>query len=466
MISGVGLTSISIVQTIGILVAFFLLGFLVLRIFRENTGVSEVLGYAFPLGGGILSFVLFIISWIGFRLDAFSIALTYLCLSSIGIGFLQLRHKPVDDRRSQVENGQPAIRASGRLAIAVFFGLALIAGYLSVMRAYSSWDAIGIWGVKGYAIAREGTIQAAGEWGSHGLSYPLNIPLQIALFRIFGGDPLPGSKLIFTGYYLSLAIGIYAFLRAEVGTVPAFLGAMLVGTTPIIFEHATIGYANLPFTTYLVLGLVAVMESTKFRDEKRQILGGLFLGLASWTRPEGVFLIVPILAVLYWRIRSLHPVGRPGQRTWVFPAVLLIAAWQAFTVMNGSQGLLGEVLRSAWASLQRGDFHLEAVYWTARFAVRQLIEPKVWGLILPVGVLVLIASWRQVFSRENDALWFLVLPAAIAGLSLFAYYYLMSFEQDIQYLLGTSANRLFMPVWVAAFIGLVAAPGWATLQEH
>jgi len=127
--------------------------------------------------------------------------------------------------------------------------------------------------------------------------------------------------------------------------------------------------------------------------------------------------------------------------------------WQIFMIISGSRGIIGEALQNAWLSLQAGDMNLAAFYWTARYALRQVIDPGVWGLIVPASILALILNRRRLAFFRSHALIFLLIPAAVGGLSLFAYYYLASFRQDIHYLLGTSVNRLFMPVWVIGFLG-------------
>ena len=97
-----------------------------------------------------------------------------------------------------------------------------------------------IWAVKGYGIAREGTIWAAGHWGDHGLAYPLNLPLLIANYR-FTGDMLPASKLIAPLFYISLCVGCLRFwLQRDVSPLTASLGAIGLAATPLLFEHANV----------------------------------------------------------------------------------------------------------------------------------------------------------------------------------------------------------------------------------
>jgi hypothetical protein len=69
-------------------------------------------------------------------------------------------------------------------------------------------------------------------------------------------------------------------------------------------------------------------------------------------------------------------------------------------------------------------------------------------------VIVLTLRRRALFSRHDPTFIYLILPALVGALALFTYYYLASFGQDIHYLLGTSVNRLFMPVWVLGILAM------------
>ena len=441
---------------ISILLVLVITGLGVAWILASSPRLSrlEIAAWAYPLGSGLLTFTLFLLSWMGVSLYLKTLMAAYFGLLVVTLVIFYLGRKDLISRFGLMTQKRNGYSAGDFVSVFFIFAFAITAVNYALMRGYSTWDAIGIWSIKGIGIEHEGSIMAGANWGSHGLSYPLNIPLQIAIFRMLGDDLLAGSKLIFPMYYLSLLLGIFAFLKRASGWRIGLLGTMLLSTTPVLFEHATIGYANLPFTTYLVLGLMNIITGVKEKGKYRQILGGLLLGFASWTRPEGAFLIVPILLVLYLGIRTQNHLESSSPTHWVLPPFVMIVLWQVFTMANDSQGLLGEALRSAWTSISGGELNLSAMYWTARHMVGQLIDPSVWGLFVPVGLLLVIYRWGDLFAHKSEALIFLVFPALTSMVSIFAYYYLTSFVQDIQYSLGTSVSRLFMPGWVLLALGV------------
>lgn len=103
------------------------------------------------------------------------------------------------------------VMLAGMAFFGVLFGMALLT---SLTRAYSTYDGIANWTLKGYGMALERSIFAGAKWGGHVLSYPQNLPLTIAMFRLADGDILPGSKLLFPLFAFSLFLGINRHLRA------------------------------------------------------------------------------------------------------------------------------------------------------------------------------------------------------------------------------------------------------------
>lgn len=339
--------------------------------------------------------------------------------------------------------------------ITIITSLAVI---FAVGRSYSTWDAIAIWGIKGYGIVEGGTILSGRGWGAYGFSYPWNLPIQISFFRLLEGDMLPGSKLLFPMYYAALLLGSYAFLYRRMEWIFAALGTLFLGTIPFLFEHATIGYANLPFTCYLVLGILLSLEGMSTDEPPRQFLGGMLLGLAVWTRPEGIFLVLTSIVSLVLVSRFLLN-GKIRPLAWLLPAIVLIMPWQVITLLYGNQDLFYTRILSMLRSWSQLGFQFESLYWIARFLARQSIELKVWGLISIVIATLFIINIRKLSPRRYPFQASLLVATTILGATVAAYYYLVSFTQDLHYLLGTSVNRLFMPMGVLAVLWVITLAG-------
>jgi len=432
------------------------LGIMLIFIIRGRSDNLEFVSLSFPIGAGVLTLLLFLSSWLGVpytKTSLIGISISFFVVLSCGV--ILVRSK--SGRHKAQADAAPSPSASLGLRLlfySVLFLCFIVVVYLSVSRSYSTWDAIGIWGIKGYGIAKEGTIFAGERWGSHGLTYPLNIPLQISIFRLLDGDVLPGSKLIFPMYFLSLILGTYRFWKRHIEWKFAAMGALLLASLPIVFEHGTIGYANLPFTTYLLLGLLHVLDGISDRDGRGQILGGLLLGLATWTRPEGIFLVIFALGAVLIGSRALK-FGEIRLFAVLSPIILIAGIWQGFSASIGSQGLVGSAVQSAWRSWSQAEFHPDALYWTARYLARQSLELKIWGGLVPLIVLILAVNLRKLKPREFPLPFLLLIAGVMVGGAVALYYYLASFVSDLIYLLGTSVNRTFMPAWVLGILGLI-----------
>jgi hypothetical protein len=433
---------------IGLVLAISVLGVAVLDLVVGKPVLSEALALSFPIGAGSFTWVLFLASLATVRLHAPTMAV----LGALLLAAVRLLASLASGRQGvEGASGKP-LAGAGHPPVLILIGLVGLAGFaawLGIGRSYSGWDDMAIWGVKGLGIAREGSIWAVGHWGEHGLSYPLNIPLLVAVFQSTG-DLLPVSKLISPLFYLSLVAGCMTFwMQRGVAPLVAGLAALCLAATPMLFEHATLGYANLPYTTYLVLGCAELIRGVMDSDSRRQALGSLLLGLAAWTRPEGVLVVLAILIVLgICAARIAAPGGRP--LAWILPAAVLAGGWVGFVLLNGAGGQMAAAGSTAFEAIVRGEYHLGAFLTVARFMGRQAIDLAVWGVLGPIcGGLILMRARRLGRRSHTDAaLLAMALVVVIAGATL--QFYIADHVGALMTYLGNSGNRMYLPAAVLA----------------
>ena len=150
------------------------------------------------------------------------------------------------------------------------------------------------------------------------------------------GDTLPASKLIFPMYYLSLLLVVNGFLKERSTPVLAGLGTLVLATMPVVVRHARVGYANLPLTFYLVIGVIlffrALSESFPKSQRVLWVVSGAFLALAIWTRPEGFGLVIGIMgAGLTWLFLSGEL--KHVRRVWLVSIIPLLV-WVVWDVTS------------------------------------------------------------------------------------------------------------------------------------
>ena len=457
---GAGLTDL------GLIFGLYLLGaFLVLAIARRFT-ILELLCLSLPVGAGVLTWALFLISWIGIRLNSASNAFVYLVLL-ITSAFVVLRHREfLGASLGRSARGPGPIFIFRRVLILSFAaGLLGLSMALSIGTSYRLYDPVQIWSVKGYGLSQEGTILAAANWGAHGLAYPLNVPLQISLFHTVDADYLPGSKLLYPLLGLSLCLATYTFLRRQkVEEGMAALASLFLGSVPIVFFHSTDGFANLPFTFYLVAGILWSLEGIQSQSTRLQALAGVLLGLAAWTRPEGILYCLGILAVLWvGRLAVRH--GRFAPAALSIPMAVIAGAWFVFTLtggyMHGSN--LDEGMSVFVAQVLAGRIDLTAMWIIIRVFARGTIFPfqamfpaisaTAWGAFFPVVLISLALGLRSFHLKYNPKGFMLFLQLLwVAGINL-AIFYVRSYSRPgYEDFIERSFPRAFLPTAVLMLI--------------
>ena len=229
---------------------------------------------------------------------------------------------------------------------------------------------------------------------------------------------------------------------------------LLIATTPVIFEHGTIGYADLPFACYLVLSVLWYVRANKEGRAGSYVLSGILLGLACWTRPERLVIgIVVALALL--TARRLSSEGQVRHAAWLLPAALIGGAWQVFAALYAGGGQISQAIVFASQAIAQGDLHASAFYWIARFLVRQALSPSAWGVLLPLAVVVVVMRSRELWRRWDPALVATFAAAAALGIGMVGFYYLVSFVGDLAFWLGTGVDRMFLPAGILAAIWVI-----------
>jgi hypothetical protein len=356
----------------------------------------------------------------------------------------------------------PVVRQAVRFDLwqLVILGLGLIAAYLAVGRSYFASDSIVIWANKGYAIAEHGLAEGVSAWGLGSWKYTLNIPISIASFQTLFGDLHPFSKIIFPVFYLALLLGMYEYLRRVTQPTAAGLAVTAFGTAPFIFWHSQVGYANLAFTAYYVLGTLLALDvftgGVQPEYEKPGLaLAGLLLALGAWSRAEGlpIGLVLIGLLGLYGYLRW----GKAwlGKAVWLAaPLVVLAVIWfptsnLVYTLPRNNTGALSIALQQ---TLQ-GNINVDEMGYAARSFGESLADWRLWGL---AGLGVLGLSWLPLRDKDKEDFSDLVLwtGGGLVLLVAFGTIYATTYGGgcDVSCWVNSGLNRYIMPgitlLWV------------------
>jgi hypothetical protein len=444
---------------LSLVLALTVIGFLVSYLMARHLALLEALTLSFPIGAGLMTLLVFVFSWLGFPIALWSfLLLLAIVVTTLFYAFIrnrvwrEIRIPPFRHAFFTQLKGHPWSIPIW-LAIVGFFSLSIL---IAVGRSYSLWDGVAFWSVKGYGIVFGRSIFAAEEWGSHALTYPLNISLLIGFFRMVSGDVLPGLKLIFPIYYIATMLGIHEYWRRY--GVPkriAALGLLFLCVVPIVFYHATIGYTNLALSCYLLLGFFYSLRGTMREDKGLSSLGGLLFGLAAWTRVEGVmYCLVLISAVVLQKLITRR--YKLNVISWMMPFAIVSGIWFVFMGLYGSDSHAVDVMRT-WTVEGWRYIHIPALKAIGLYLGEHLFMPELWGIYFAVVGLFLVTGIRKVPPKENPVVFSSLIAAVALGMSTIAVFYIATYLFGVEFVEGWLRRgfpRHFLPATL--MLGVVA----------
>ncbi len=131
-----------------------------------------------------------------------------------------------------------------------------------------------------------------GKYFNEGATSPLHIFL-ISFFNLFFHN-LPFSNILLGIFsYFLLIFLTYQYYKLIFNEKIAFISSFLTATTGLIIFDALSGLETILFIDFILL--------TIYFLEKRSFFFGIFLALAIYTRPEGIFLGVSIFIYLIFK---------------------------------------------------------------------------------------------------------------------------------------------------------------------
>ena len=434
-------------------------------LYRESLG--WVLAVAFPVGAGLITWLVFLMAWGGLSVSSLSYFLAFIMLIAPATIWVLTRPSGHPSRtaigsliRSNFSLPKPRlVTAILAFAVLALLGLSLV---ISVGRAYSIYDDIANWALKGYAIAYEGSIFAGRDWGGHTLEYPQNLHLQIAFFRLLDGDVLPGSKALFTLFFASLLGGCFVFWRSmEVRRSIALLGALLLASLPVLFFHSTTGFANLPMSVYLILGMLLYLDGIQGRSVPKQALGSLLLGLSAWTRLEAAMYSI-VVAIGLYTVARLFLQERVRPWPLIVPMFVIQLPWLIFYVLFGRVDASSKATTLfVQESILSGSIRPEIISALIRQIEHQAGDYQTWGAAFPLFLLALVFVVWRAFRRKDRlplATLFLLIVAYLAvGLVLYISGLLAGDELEVW--IRTRSDRHYFPVAILAVVISILALG-------
>lgn len=397
--------------------------------YASHVGGSWLLrfGLSYLLGSGLTTWLLFML----YRLFSIPLNFTFTLLSFAIVWFIGYLTKVKELPKSKSVQSKLNL-----IPIMIVVAAFVIGSYLPL----TAWDSLALYDFRGHVIAITHSLADMTN-STYDMSYPLHISLLHSFVYMLGGVSAQGLHALFFGAILAI---VHDRLGRWTNPRYALLGTILVATSSELFDHATFAYTNLPYTAYLISGLLYILSGAR-RD---LILGALLIGLSSWTRSAEPFWL------LAWLLLGYQSLKLKDLKTFLFASVSLYGIRYGWTQYYNHivSGLMGDVPSlTTGLSVERivSLFpNIPTYYWYLRLNV---IDPYrgYWFLMLPM--LLVWFKTRDTRLGLFFLLSFATLGAVTIGTILFSLY--IPTWADI----GTSARRMVLFIIPLTLIGATYA---------
>jgi hypothetical protein len=346
-------------------------------------------------------------------------------------------------------------------ALVLAFAIAVIIFIVCTLtKPHGEWDAWAIWNMRARFLFRGGEFWRDAfsnqiSW-SHP-DYPLLIPGIVAMcWTLARAESTLASSAVaflFTLGVVGVLISALGILR---GKMQAFIaGTLLLGGVSFVVNGAN-QYADIPLSFFILatLSLLCLQERNP-EDLRFTILAGLTGGFAAWTKNEGLFFLVALIAARAWAI------SRYGNRAALIPQLLRLAAGFAAPLavivffklrFAPANDLLARQPRQIVA-------HLADIGRWITVLEEYIKEPfRVGSYLIPI-VLVLGLYWYLLrFKVEQQDRPAIATILAVLGITLageFAIY--VALPGDASWQVTTSFERLLLQLWPSGLLAFFMA---------
>ena len=406
----------------------------------------ERLGLAFLIGAGMTTFLWFIGNLLGLPFNLYTLLL-------IEAGEILIGYYATSKNRMSLKKAHPFKPARSELIVTlIIIAILLIAFLIGSHNPLMAWDSIALYDFRAHTIAINHSLKDLTD-SSYYVSYPLMISLMHSIVYMLGGVSAQGLHAI---TLMALTSVIYGRMREWTNHSLALTACLLVVTQHQIFYHATFAYTNLPYTAYLVSGLIYAISA---RAGKLGFLplAGLVLGFSTWMRASETFWVVGILLLLAQGL-----ILKKKLLSVLAVAILLLIRFTWSIYLNA---VLVSIHYTYEQTFRAFGFHSILEIIANRQALYTYIKNNVfvpyqgiWFLSVPVTLIAIVKKDHKLILLTSAILLSAVM--VVVGIMVFSTYYTTWSE------IGDSARRMVMFVEPLTIIASVYALSLRSRREN
>ncbi len=447
---------INILKQIFFVFLILYLGVNFLRLFRLKFSGIEILSSGLILGIGFSTFGMFLLSFLGFKLNYLYVFL-FLTLSNL---FLIILNKVFFKNSINLEwhSLHKKIKSLDLFDRILIGGIAFFLLTSLIRTLYWPvwmWDAVQLYDYRAKLMVLSQSIFFPSQ-SFYDISYPLLTSILHAIFYIAGSL---NPQFIYSLIFSSLVLCVYAFSRKILNRKLSLSLAFLVSFYPLFYEQSLYALTDLIQSTYLVIATFYLINWMSKKKFSYLILSGLLFAFSRFTRNEPVWIFVFLFLFIYSLIKRKF-----------LKEVFLFFIFNFFVGFVSTKYIASYNLVNNNAYLSQLDFIGKTFSSLNNFSLKTLIDPVVLvcrtiilEMIIPIVSLVTFGFLTR-FRLKRET-FFLIFFCCFYLLMFFGgtlYYRIISSHTDFLALVGnldrfsifwrvlvfTTAFSVFYDFWV------------------
>lgn len=394
-----------IIKIVFALLLPFLLGLFILAAVLKHKLVHfafwERLALAFLFGSWLLSFIMFVLSFLKLPLDIYFIGLAgmLLLLCSAPFAIKHLKYYSLPKLLIKVDLFGCALLSLivFKLLLTMFAALIkpmiapdIIWSYAQVAKHIFIFKAPLFWGIKPPFpfFIESWPVLCIGQWNDSFL--PLFYPLML----------------------LSLLVIFYSSLRRDFKHLPSLFFSFLLISLPFLFYHAQTAYSDFPLAVFYPIATVYLFLFLKDYLVKRErslvflLTSLIFLGICIWIKKSGIYYAaINLLVLLVFLISKRVQIKRSDLRQIIISLCVFLSIslpWLTFQRMSTISYFHGQIAGSAQSAVTNPSANAIITSLTISGAMlRNMFLEGNWQLLWALFVALLIVyprkAWQQPF---------------------------------------------------------------------
>lgn len=417
----------------------FVGGYFLANLLIKNEHIIEKVSLGFLLNLGIFTFIWFVLNTVNVPYDSMS---AFILILSLAVSYYLLNFVfkyPLKFVLKKSKLSKLDLFLSS-LIVLLFVSSLLNNLYWPV----KAWDSLALYDFRSIVFAETGHMIEGLSLG-YFFQYPLFTSLFHTWARVNGFN---NPMFIYSLLYISFLCVFYFSLRKNINKTRSLFWTFIAGSLPLIYEHSTIAYTNLPYSIFLVLSIIYFYRYVSNNKFSFILIPSIMLSVSAWTRYTepfwiGVVLFVSVYLLYNRKFLDLLVyclIFMVSRYTWVY--YLRSIGLENFSIDSNLSLNLAEIIKS---------INLESIKVITNFVYENIFIS--WGIS---SLLFVVLSFKQIFMKKNSYPKLMALQIYILIMILLAGTFLFSFIFPGWGDIPDSATRMamFYPILFIYYIAL------------